>query len=362
MKAPAQLLVDVQKLHHNYKSIRAQLSASTKLIAVVKANAYGNAANTIAKKLESFGVDLLAVAYAQEGQELRKAGISIPIMVFYPQAENLSALVEYELEPVLYNLHTLDTWVKLSQMKKLENYPIHLKFNTGLNRIGFREENFDTIKKHKDLLNVKSIYSHLSASENEKPCKYTEEQIKKFRKIEAWGKKLFTNPPLFHLLNTSGVFNYPEHQMDAVRVGIGLYGFANRPEWDKQLLPISELSSHLCQLHPVKKGESVGYNQGWIAPRDATIGVLPIGHADGIGRQFGKEKASVWVNGKKASIVGNVCMDLIMIDVTDISCSLGDRVVLFDEKNNANEFATAGKTLSYELLCGLGPRIAVDFI
>lgn len=362
MKAAARLLVDANKLHHNYKSIRGQLNASTKLIAVVKANAYGNAAQEIAKKLELFGADLLAVAYAQEGVALRKAGIAIPIMVFYPQAENFSALVEYQLEPVLYNLHTLNGWIKIAQEKKLKAYPVHLKFNTGLNRIGFREENFNSIESHKDLLNVKSIYSHLSASENPKPCRYTDAQIEKFKIVEAWGKKLFSTPPMFHLLNTSGVFNYPELQKDAVRVGIGLYGFANHPEWDKQLLPIGELRTELCQLHPVKEGENVGYNQGWVAKRNSTIGVIPIGHADGIGRQFGKEKTRVWINGKKVPIVGNVCMDLIMIDVTDVPCAIGDRVVLFGEENNANEFATAGATLSYELLCGLGPRIAVDFI
>lgn len=362
MKAAAQLLVDTKKLQHNYNRIRAQLKPTTKLIAVVKANAYGNVAHQIAKSLENLGADSLAVAYVQEGVALRKAGISIPIMVFYPQAENFSVLTEHQLEPVLYSEHTLNTWVRVCKEKRLENYPVHLKFNTGLNRIGFREENFTAIEQYKETLNVKSIYSHLSASENPRPCHYTDVQIEKFKKIILWGKALFSSSPMFHLLNTSGVFNYPELQMDAVRVGIGLYGFANRSEWDKELLPISELRSSLCQLHPVKKGESVGYNQGWIAPKDATIGVIPIGHADGIGRQFGKETTLVWINGKKVPIVGNVCMDLIMIDVTSVSCALGDRVVLFGEENNANDFARSGATLSYELLCGLGPRIAVEFL
>ena len=362
MKAAAQLLVDVKKLHHNYTALRAKLNPSTKLIAVVKANAYGNSANTLAKSLEDFGADMLAVAYAQEGVALRKAGISIPIMVFYPQAENLKELTEHQLEPVLYNLHTLHTWLEVCNEIKQKDNPVHLKFNTGLNRIGFSEKDFETLEKHCSLLNVKSIYSHLSASENPKPCRYTNKQIEKFKTIEHWGKTVFASPPMFHLLNTSGVFNYPELQRDAVRVGIGLYGFANQAEWDKELLPISELSSRLCQLHSVKKGESVGYNQGWIAPRDSRIGVIPIGHADGIGRQFGKETTPVWINGEKALIVGNVCMDLLMIDVTDISCSIGDRVILFGAEHTANDFATAGATLSYELLCGLGPRIAVDFV
>ncbi len=158
-------------------------------------------------------------------------------------------------------------------------------------------------------------------------------------------------------MNTSGIFNYPELHLDLVRTGIGLYGFANRAEWDQLLRPIAQLSSTIVQIHNVKKGDSVGYNQGWIAERDSRIGVLPLGHADGISRQFGKGVGGVWINGKRAPIVGNVCMDMLMVDLTKISCQPRDQAVLFDQQHTSSKFAEQAGTISYELMTALSTRI-----
>lgn len=354
-----QLHLHLAHLSHNIKTIRSLLKKETKLVAVVKANAYGAGTVDIAKHLVSNGVDSLAVAYASEGKQLRLAGIEVPIMVFYPQVDQFHTLIQAKLEPALYHpdhFARFDTEVKKAN---LSSYPIHLKCNTGLNRIGLSPSECLDVLTHKNNFpfEIKSIYSHLGATEEARPHKFTENQIERFLTLKEHATACFDTPPLFHLLNTSGVFNYPEYQFDMVRVGIGLNGYANHPEWDKKLKPIAELSTSIAQIHHVKKGESVGYNQGWIATKDSQIAVLPLGHADGIARHFGHGKGMVWINGKKAPFVGNVCMDMLMVEVTDIDCKTNDRAVFFDTTHPASSLAKAGGTISYELLTGLSNRI-----
>lgn len=358
-----QLEIDLKKLAYNYHSIRNKLAQTTRFIAVVKANAYGQGANKIAQKLTELGADWLAVAYAEEGIALRNAGIVTPILVFYPQFETIDQLIDHQLEPALYSSAFIETFKKALLSRKLNHYPVHLKCNTGLNRIGLSAQELSAFlaKKEQFPFSVQSVYSHLGASENPKPCAFTQKQAERFLTLKAEVEKAYTSPPLFHLVNTSGIFNYPEYHFDAVRTGIGLYGFANHPDWDKTLRPIARLSTTIIQLHKVEKGESVGYNQGWIAKEKNQIAVLPIGHADGIGRHFGQGKGSVWINGNKAPILGNVCMDMIMVDVTSIECALHDTAIIFDGDNKANHFAEEGGTISYELLSALSPRIKQIF-
>ena len=354
-----QLEINLNNLTHNYNHLRQKLSRDTKFIAVVKANAYGQGAIEIAQKLVSLGADWLAVAYAEEGISLRQAGIQCPILVFYPQFENIDRLIEHQLEPALYSTAFISAFSMALETKNISDYPVHLKCNTGLNRIGLSKEDLDSFLAQKDTFPFKlqSVYSHLGASENPKPCAFTTKQITRFLSLKTKVEQVYSKPPLFHLVNTSGIFNYPECHFDAVRCGIGLYGFANQPHWDKSLLPIARLSSSIVQLHRVEKGESVGYNQGWIATQESQIAVLPIGHADGISRRFGKEVGGVWINGQHAPIVGNVCMDMIMIDVTNIKCELQQEVIIFDAKHTATLLAKNAGTISYELLTALSPRI-----
>ncbi len=360
----ASLTINLKSLAHNYSFLRSKLREQTELIAVVKANAYGADSARIAHKLSALGVSRFAVAYAAEGVILRNAKIKDNILIFYPQIGQLNKLIEHNLEPALYSLEIIKTFISLLIKKKITTYPVHIKCNTGLNRIGLSNEEFTFLLEEIDTssLDIKSVYSHLGASENPKPCSFTQNQIEAFEIIKAAAIKLSTKQPKFHLLNSSGIFNYPELQLDAVRAGIALYGFANRPEWNKELKPIAKLSAPICQIHTLKKGENVGYNQGWKASKDSLIGVIPLGHADGIGRQYGNGIGTVSVLGQSASIIGNVCMDMLMIDITSINCEIGTEVILFDQITTAANLADLSNTISYELLTGLSPRIKRVYI
>ena len=354
-----QLHLYLSHFTHNYKLIRTKIRPTTRLFGVVKANAYGSALVAVAKQLVELGIDKLAVAYTEEGELLRRNGIKTPIMVFYPQTEKIAELIAADLEPSVYSHHYLEGLIRALDSKAIQNYPIHLKYNTGLNRIGFAYDEVEILiqKTTRTCFKVESIYSHLAASED-RPSAQCDLQIKRFKNIKETYEKIQPNPPYFHLLNSSGVFNYPEYQFDAVRCGIALHGYANKPEWDCLLKPVAALKTKITQIHHIKKGEAVGYNNGWIAPNQTRIAILPLGHADGIGRHFGNHKGTVVINGQKAPIIGNICMDMLMVDLNTIPCKEGDEVIFFDPySQSAEEFAQKGGTISYELLTGLGPRI-----
>ncbi|MEK9612508.1 MAG: alanine racemase [Flavobacteriaceae bacterium] len=353
------LTLNLDHLSHNYRIIRNRLDPKTQLIAVVKAHAYGMNHNFFVQRLVDLGVDALAVAYTEEGKELRKLGVKIPILVFYPQKNTFLELIYANLEPCLYSKDVLKSFKEELISTGNDSYPIHIKYNTGLNRIGFSPEEVSWVLENLEpsCFKLKSVYSHLAVSEEQRPSKLSHHQIEQFKEIRKLHLEASQTLPKFHLLNSSGVFNYPELQFDMVRCGIAFHGYANRKEWDEQLKPVASLKSQICQIHHLSKGESVGYDHGWIAKEDCRIAILPIGHADGIGRHFGNQKSRVLIHGKKAPIVGNICMDLFMVDVTHIQCREGDEVTLFDAKNNANSFAQSGGTISYEILTALGSRI-----
>ena len=356
----------VNKLHlycshltHNYTYIKSLLKPTTTLIGVVKANAYGAEATSIAIHLEKLGIDQLAVAYTAEGVALKKAGIQCPIMVFYPQHDELQILLEYNLEPVAYSFRILDRLHQLAPTNPTASNSLHLKFNTGLNRLGFLPTELSAVlsKINPKAFSIKSVYSHLAASEEPRPSSICEAQIRQFNQLKTECQKKLSTPTQFHLLNSSGVFNYPEHQFDAVRCGIALHGFANHPNWDTKLKPVARLTSRILQIHNVDKGASVGYNSGWVAPKATRIATLPLGHADGISRHFGHGRVAVSIHGKKAPIVGNVCMDMVMVDISDMDCLEGDEVEFFGRTNTAENVAANGDTIVYELLSNVGPRV-----
>ncbi len=346
-------------LDHNYEQLRKKIDAKTLFIAVIKAQAYGSHLGFFAKRLEQLGADAFAVAYTEEGKQLRAIGIKTPILVFYPQISTLSQLIEAHLEPCLYNTNVFMAVQTIIRSKGLHAYPVHIKYNTGLNRVGFTPEQSQWILKQLEHapFQVKSVYSHLAASEEKRPSALCDQQIECFSALRKLHLNSSKHTPFFHLLNSSGVFNYPEYQYDAVRCGIALHGYANHSDWDDELLPVATLTSKICQLTEVKKGASVGYDHGWVAEKDTRIATLPIGHADGIGRHFGKSNTSVFIHGKAVPIVGNICMDLLMIDVTAVECAVGDEVELFGSSKNAAVFAQSGATISYEILTQLGVRI-----
>ena len=316
-------------------------------MAVVKAFSYGSDSRVVSKELEQLGVNYLAVAYTQEGVDLRKFGIKIPILVLHPQENDFKEIILNQLEPSIYSFRILSFFIEALKNKNKTSYPYQIKFNTGLNRLGFLKKDIDKLSQLIKPNLPKYIFSHLGASEDLDEKKYTEKQIKEFNKV-------FNK----HLLNTSGILNFSEYQFDMVRSGIGLYGFGNDIKYENNLKPVLSLKTIISQIHEIKAGSSVGYNKGFTAKANSVIATLPIGHADGIGRQYGNKKGEVLLGDKMAKIVGNVCMDMLMIDVTEIKCKEGDEVVFFDDNSySAEEFSKKANTISYELISSISRRI-----
>jgi len=359
------LEINLSSLEHNYNYLRSKIKATTKFLAVVKAFAYGSDAVKIAQRLASIGVDYLAVAYTDEGVAIRKSGIKIPILVLHPVPTNFDVLLDYNLEPNIYSTRMLQLFLEHLEETQTRNYPIHLKFNTGLNRLGFLEDDIDGVAatlKQTNRVKVASVLSHLAASEDHNEKDFTEKQITCFKEVILRVDDALGYAPLKHLLNTSGLLNYPEAQFDMVRSGIGIYGFGNNEEYNKYLKPIASLKTIISQILKLEPNESIGYNRGFTATESRTVATLPIGHADGIGRIYGNQKGFVFVKDTKAPILGNTCMDMIMVDVTHINCIEGDEVVVFNEIHTADSLATAAGTISYELITGISQRVKRRYI
>lgn len=359
------LEIDLNAVTHNLKYLKSKLQSKTKFLAVVKAFAYGSDAEQIALHLQGLDVDYFAVAYTSEGVALRNAGITKPILVLHPQPINFKTIINRCLEPSLYSTRVLKSFIECAQKENQTNYPVHIKFNTGLNRLGFWENEIDFIHtqlKATNSVKVASVFSHLAASEDLQEKKFTNTQISSFIGTSKKLAALLGYRPMLHLCNTSGILNYPEAHLDMVRSGIGLYGFGNSKEESKNLKPIASLKSVISQIHLIEKGETVGYNRAFKSDRKLKIATITIGHADGIGRHFGNENGFVFVNNTKCNIIGNVCMDMIMIDVTNVDCDEGDEVVIFDEQHTAEHLAEAAGTISYELITSMSRRVKRKFI
>jgi len=354
------LEIDLNALTHNFEYLKSKLEKNTKFLAVVKAFAYGSDAEQIALHLQELSVDYFAVAYASEGIALRNAGITTPILVLHPQPINFKGIIDHCLEPSLYSTRVLKSFISCAKKENQSNYPVHIKFNTGLNRLGFWENDVDYILSElKDSRSIKvtSIFSHLAASEDLDEKEFTKKQLSSFKSnskklIDSLGYK-----PFLHLCNTSGILNYPEAHYDMVRSGIGLYGFGNSKKENNNLKPIASLKSVISQIHLIEKGETVGYNRSFKSANFKKIATIPIGHADGIGRHYGNGKGFVFINERKASIIGNVCMDMIMVDVTHIECSEGDEIIIFNNQHTAENLAESANTISYELITSISRRI-----
>tara|TARA_R110002049_G_scaffold85780_8_gene218131 strand:- start:760 stop:1869 length:1110 start_codon:yes stop_codon:yes gene_type:complete len=358
------LEIDLSALTHNFNYLKSKLQPQTKFLAVVKAFAYGSDAVEIAKHLQKLNVDYFAVAYTKEGVALRDAGITTPILVLHPQSINFKTLIDRCLEPSLYSHHVLNEFIKTAEAQSQKNYPIHLKFNTGLNRLGFIENDIDSIVsklKNTSSIIVKSIFSHLAASEDSKELDFTNLQIKRFKTITEKFRDKIDYKPWLHICNTSGVLNYPEAHFNMVRCGIGLYGYGNSVKEDKNLKPIASLKSVISQIHNIEREETVGYNRAYTAKREERTATIPIGHADGINRIYGNGNGFVIINGEKAPIVGNVCMDMIMVNISQIDCKEGDEVIIFNSEYKASELSESAKTISYEIITSVSQRVKRRF-
>lgn len=358
--ATTRLEINLSALRHNYQYITSKIDPKVQCMAVVKAFAYGSDSCAVAHELVALGVNYFAVAYTSEGVALRASGIQTPILVLHPQPDSFEDLLLHCLEPSVYSTRIFDLFATFAQNKEQKNYPIHLKFNTGLNRLGFRKEDVPWVLdrlREKVPLKVKSIFSHLVASEDPLEKIFTENQIKEFDQIATHIKDSLDYSPFLHMTNTSGIINYPQAHYDCVRVGIGLYGYGNTPEETQQLRPVASLKTIISQIHTIRPGESVGYNRAFIAQKELKTATIPIGHADGISRSYGNGVGAVIVKGKEAPIVGNVCMDMIMIDVTAIDCQEGDEVEIFGNTINAETLSEKVHSISYELLTAIGQRV-----
>ena len=347
--------VNLNNLGHNLNFLKSNLNPRTMVMAVVKASAYGSDSIIISKYLEKKNIDYFAVAYCREGIHLRKAGIKTPILVLHPQTEDFENILNFNLEPSIYSFRILDFFLKAS--KSFKNRAFQIKFNTGLNRLGFDEKDIEKLIIKLDNRLPKFIFSHLGASDDDKKD-YTNNQIERFLAISKKFDSLVNKPIKKHILNTSGILNFLDFQFDMVRSGIGLYGFGNHIKFKKSLRPVIALKTIISQKHEIQRGEYVGYNKGFKAKNATTIATLPIGHADGISRSYGHGKLRVLINGNLVPTIGNICMDMLMIDVTKIKCSEGDKVTIFDDKNfTADEMGNLAETISYEILTSISNRI-----
>lgn len=353
------LEIDLAALDHNVRYFKKKLPSKTKLLAVVKAFSYGLDAIEISKHLEKQQIDYFAVAYTEEGVFLREAGVKTPILVLHAQPANYETLISNQLEPNLYSSYTLQAFSKLATAKKLQEYPVHLKFNTGLNRLGLAPNDLPEISKHIEntAIKVVSIFSHLAASEDPNEKEFSLRQIEAFKNCTAQICSLIKHKPILHMSNTSGILNYPEAHFDMVRLGIGMYGFGNDAKETAALQNVGSLKTLISQIHEIKKGETLGYNRAFIASEPTKTATLPIGHADGIHRSLGNGNGSVKINNQHCPIIGNVCMDMIMVNVTHVKCKEGDEAIVFDSQQMVANLAEKSDTISYEIITGISQRI-----
>ncbi len=353
------LEINLNAISYNLSYFKAKLNPSTKLMVMVKAFGYGYGGFEIAKLLEYHNVDYLGVAFADEGIALRAAGIQTPIMVLNPENSSFSSIIQFNLEPEIYSFKGLLAFIKIANDRKLSNFPIHLKIDTGMHRLGFQAADIAqliTILKQTNTVLVKSILSHLATSD-ETQNDFARKQITLFEKISSCIIAELKINPIRHILNTSGISNFGDAQFDMVRLGIGLYGVSNDSNEQRKLQTVGTLKSIISQLRTIEAGESVGYGQRFVAEKPTTIATIPIGYADGIPRHWGNQTGYVTINNQKAKIVGSICMDMLMLDVTSIKCREGDSVTVFGESPTVMEIATSLDTIPYEILTGISQRV-----
>ncbi|MDR0543316.1 MAG: bifunctional UDP-N-acetylmuramoyl-tripeptide:D-alanyl-D-alanine ligase/alanine racemase [Dysgonamonadaceae bacterium] len=352
------LEVDLDAVIHNLKYFRSFLKHGTKIICMVKAFGYGIGSYELAKTLQERGADYLAVALADEGAELRREGITMPIMVMNPEGHAFTTLFEYRLEPEIYNHNILDAIIKETERRGILHYPIHIKLDTGMNRLGFSAKDIPLLVEkleNQQGVTVKSVFSHLAGSDSPALDDFTHNQIRRFRKDASFLGKELEYPILKHILNSAGIERFPDAQLDMVRLGIGLYGISSVDS--KILKPVATLKTHILQIREVKQTETIGYNRNGVLNRDSRIACLPIGYADGLDRRLGNGHGYVLVDDKKCPLVGNICMDICMADVTDTGADEGDEAIIFGEKLTVSELAEQLQTIPYEILTSISPRV-----
>lgn len=355
------LEINLNAIVHNVREYQKQLKPSTKMMAMVKAFAYGSGGAEIAGILQYHKVDYLGVAYTDEGAELRKAGVTLPIMVMNPEESAFESIVEHNLEPDIYSFSVLHSFESFLQQEGLKQYPVHIEIETGMNRLGFASDEINKLADHLEttsLLKVQSVFSHLAASEDPKQDEFIQQQFDLYKQAVEQLKRKLNYSFIQHITNSAGIFRLPYLQLDMVRLGIGMYGVDSGVSHQSLLQPVATLKTTIAQLKHLKAGESVGYNRRGIVKRDSVIATVRIGYADGYSRKLGNGAGKMWVNGKLVPVIGSICMDMTMIDVTEVKgLQEGDEVIVFGKELPVQELAKWADTIPYEIMTSISQRV-----
>ena len=353
-----QLEINLNALVHNLNVFRGLLRPETKIMVMVKAFSYGSGDVEIASMLQYQNVDYLAVAVTDEGVLLRNAGIQTPIIVMNPEQHSFQQIIDYQLEPNIYSPELLESFIKTISQSGTKDFPIHLKIDTGMNRLGLKTpEELDKVTqlvKENNCVKIKSVFSHLAGSDDSNLDYFTHEQIKKFDSVANYFRYNFSDEILRHILNSAGIERFPEKQFEMVRLGIGLYGISNT---GLPLQNIGTLRSTVSQVKTVNPDETIGYNRKGKILGKSEIAIIPLGYADGIDRKLGNNNGSVFILGKRVPIIGNICMDMLMADVTGLGVKPGEKVEIFGPNIPVTEVAEKAGTIPYEILTGISQRV-----
>ncbi len=354
--------INFNHLVNNLNYFRSKIKPETKLMVMVKAFGYGSGNLEVSNVLQFHNVDYLTVAFADEGVELRRAGINLPIMVMSPEVNSYDNIIKYHLEPEVFSFRNLGFIEKAMENLALpEAHPlnVHIKLDTGMHRLGFSNDELPELIsriKANPMLHVKSVFSHLATADNPAEDAFTLGQIRKFEEGSQMIQEAFPHV-IRHILNTAGISRFPQYQFEMVRLGIGLYGVPTC-EADKELLqPVVSLKTTINQIKRVPAGDSIGYNRHGHAERDMRIGIVPIGYADGLSRLLGNGNGKFYINGQQVAVVGDICMDMCMLDLTDVEAAEGDTVVIFDAEHDIADIARACQTIPYEIMTRVSQRV-----
>jgi alanine racemase len=352
--------IDLDALVHNLNYYRSIAKPGTKIMGMVKAFAYGSGSHQVAQLLQHRGIDYLAVAYADEGVVLRNYGITVPIMVLNPDPQTFATLLRYRLEPEIYSFKILKEWIEYLDWEDASS-SIHLKLDTGMHRLGFEKKEVQALLEllllHQNRITIAGAFTHLAAADEEVWNEFTESQLKEFQSFSTLLESALGYSFIKHALNSAGIVRFPQYSFDMVRLGIGLYGVEVNGLFQDKLMNVGKLITHVSQLKHVKAGETVGYSRKGKATKATTIATIAIGYADGFDRRFSNGVGKVSINGVLCPVIGNVCMDMTMIDVTGVDVKEGDEVIVFGDSPTLIEQSKAIGTIAYELLTGIGERV-----
>ena len=352
------LEVNLNSLIDNLNYFRSKLRPETKMMSMVKAFAYGSGSVEVARTLQHHHCDYLAVAVADEGAELRREGIRIPIVVMNPEQGSFGMIFNHNLEPEIYSFRLLDAFIRHAEKLGITNYPVHVKIDSGMHRLGFEEKDIAALIErfqNQNQLKIRSVFSHLAGSDDPALDSFTEQQVATFTSCADQLSAAFPHKIMRHILNSSGIERFPQYQFDMVRLGIGHYGISALPQ--QPLKQVCSLKTIILQIKDIQPGETVGYNRKGKIDHQSRIAILPIGYADGLDRRLGNGLGEVVINGKRARLIGNICMDLCMVDVTEIDAREGDEAEIFGENISISELASKLQTIPYEILTSVSRRV-----